>query len=182
MDVAFAGTWKKRLSKGCFNRLLGTLYAQSNRSYRLTTYKGEPNSKKTKTIPFAVKVMATVYFSNLCGVNFIDYLRKVEIISIEYSGDVLHFLNYAIKNKWLHLSKQKVLLHQDNVSLSSYTSVADMAKIKELNFELLSHQPSFFFLTSKHSLVEQHLLITIKSGMLKMDALRASPSLIISLP
>ena len=100
--------------------------------------KGDPAPKKAKTVKSAGKVMATVFWDSR-GIIFIDYLEKGETITGAYYASLLDRLNNEIKEKRPHLTKKKVLLHQDNARV--HTCTVAMAKIESLRFELLEHPP-----------------------------------------
>src|SRR5436190_12976832 len=102
------------------------------------TAREESAPKKAKTVPSAGKVMASVFW-DARGIIFIDYLQKGKTINGEYYANLLQRLSDEIKKKRPHLAKKKVLFHQDNAPV--HTSVIAMAKINELNFELLPHAP-----------------------------------------
>ena len=71
------------------------------------------------------------------GIIFIDYLQKGKIINGEYYGNLLPRLSNEIKKKCPHVSKKKVLFHQDNAPV--HISVIAIAKINVLKFKLLPH-------------------------------------------
>ena len=84
---------------------------------------------------WAGKVMASVFW-DAHGVLFIDYLEKGKTINSErYIGQ----LKNEIGEKRLKMKKKKVLLHQHNAQCRK--SLATMAKLHELGFELLQHPP-----------------------------------------
>ena len=102
------------------------------------TVMGESCPQKAKTVSSAGKVMASVFW-NAHGIIFIDYLQKGKTINGEYYANLLQRLSEEIKQKRPHLSKKKVLFHQDNTP--AHKSRIAMAKINELKFELLPHAP-----------------------------------------
>lgn len=102
------------------------------------TAKDEPAPKKTKTVSSTEKVMATVFWDSH-GIVFINYLKKGETITAEYYASLINKLKTEIMKKRPHFMKKKVLFHQDNVPL--HTSTVAMAKIHELQFELIDHPP-----------------------------------------
>ena len=71
------------------------------------------------------------------GIIFIDYLQKRKTINGEYYAYLLQHLSGEIKGKRQHLPKQKVLLHQKNVSIPTFTF--PFVKINDLKLELLQH-------------------------------------------
>ncbi|XP_011647659.1 histone-lysine N-methyltransferase SETMAR-like [Pogonomyrmex barbatus] len=107
---------------------------QSNR----WTAKDEPALKKTNIISSAEKVIAT-FFWDSHGIVFIDYLEKGKTITGVYYASLIDKLKTEIAKKRPHLKKKKVLFHQDNTP--AHTSVVAMAKIHELQFELIDHPP-----------------------------------------
>ena len=87
---------------------------------------------------WAGKVMASVFW-DAHGVLFIGYLEKGKTINSErYNGQLMRLKN-EIDEKRLQMMKKKVLCHQDNASCQK--SLATMAKLNELSFELLPHPP-----------------------------------------
>ena len=95
-------------------------------------------SKAAKTQMWAGKVMASVFW-DAHGVLFVDYVEKGKTINSErYIGQSMHLRN-EIGEKRLQMKKKKVLFHQDNAPC--HKSLATMAKLNELSFELLPHPP-----------------------------------------
>lgn len=86
----------------------------------------------------ARKVMASVFWE-VRGIIFIDYPEKGSTINSDYYIELLDHLKDKIIEKWPHMSKKKVLFHQDNAQC--HKSVKTIAKIHELRFELLLHPP-----------------------------------------
>jgi [histone H3]-lysine36 N-dimethyltransferase SETMAR len=82
--------------------------------------------------------MASVFW-DVRGVIFIDYLEKGNTINSEYYIALLERLMAEIAKKRPHLQKKKVLFHQDNTPC--HKSIKTMAKLHELNFELLPQPP-----------------------------------------
>ena len=82
--------------------------------------------------------MASVFWDRR-RVIFIDYLQKGKTINVKYYAHLLQHLNNEIKKKWPHLSKNKVLFHQDNAAV--HTSIITMVEINKLNFKLLPYAP-----------------------------------------
>ena len=73
------------------------------------------------------------------GVLFIDYIEKGKTIIIErYVGQLMRLKN-EIGEKRLQMKKKIVLFPQDNAPC--HKSLAAMAKLNELKFELLPHPP-----------------------------------------
>lgn len=102
------------------------------------TAKGEPAPKKAKTVPSAGKVLASVFW-DAKGVLFVDYLQKGKTINGVYYATLLDELKKNIEEKRPGLAKKKILFHQDNAPC--HKSAIAMAKINELQFELLPHAP-----------------------------------------
>lgn len=111
---------------------------ESHRQSALWTASDEPRPQRPKTQQSAGKVMASVFW-DAHGIIFIDYLQKGQTINSEYYIALLERLKVEIARKRPHLSKKKVLFHQDNAPC--HTSVKTMAKIHELGYELLPHPP-----------------------------------------
>ena len=87
---------------------------------------------------WAGKVMTSVFW-DAHGVLFIDYLEKGKAINSErYIGQLMRLKN-EIGEKRLQMQKKKVLFHQDNAPC--HKSLATMAKLNKLSFELLPHPP-----------------------------------------
>ena len=70
---------------------------------------------------------------------FIDYLEKGRTISNEYYITLLVHLKEEIAPKRPQMKKKKVLFHEHNAPY--HKSIATMAKLHELHFELLMHPP-----------------------------------------
>ena len=91
------------------------------------------NTKKTKTVPLAGKVMETVFWG-FKGILLIDYLQKGKIINSEYlHKSTLHkffWINWV--KKYQGVSKEKIIFHQDNAP--THKRVLTMAKINELKY------------------------------------------------
>jgi len=69
----------------------------------------------------------------------IDYLEKVQTIIRDYYVGLLDRLNGKIKKKRPHLTRKKVLFHQDNAP--AHRSVKTIVKMDQLRYELLPHPP-----------------------------------------
>ncbi|GJQ76651.1 hypothetical protein Trydic_g15510 [Trypoxylus dichotomus] len=89
----------------------------SKRSSSEWTATGEPRPKRPKAQQSTGKVMA----------------------SSEYYIALLERLKTEIAKKRSHMAKKKILFHQDNAPC--HKSIKTMAKLHELNFELLPHPP-----------------------------------------
>ena len=82
----------------------------------------------------AGKVLASVFW-DAQGILFIDYLEKGRTINSEYYIALM----VCLKEKQPQMKKKKVLFHQDNPLC--HKSIATMAKLHELHFELFLHPP-----------------------------------------
>jgi histone-lysine N-methyltransferase SETMAR len=111
---------------------------ESNRQSAEWTAKDENRPKRQKTQMSAGKVLASV-FLDAHGILFIDYLEKERTINSEYYIALLVNLKEEIAKKRPQMKKKKVFFHQDNAPC--HKSIATMAKLHELHFELLPHTP-----------------------------------------
>lgn len=82
--------------------------------------------------------MASVFWEAR-GIIFVNYLEKGKNINSEYYIAFLEYLKAEIAKKRSHMAKKKVLFHQDNTPC--HKSLKSMAKLHELDFELLPHPP-----------------------------------------
>ena len=113
--------------------------SESKRSSGEWTAVGEKRPKRPKTQMLAGMVMASVFWDVVHGVLFVDYLEKGKTINSErYIGQLMRLKN-EIDEKRLQMKKKKVIFHQDNAPC--HKSLATMAKLNELSFELLPHPP-----------------------------------------
>jgi histone-lysine N-methyltransferase SETMAR len=97
--------------------------------------------KKTRSVPSAGKVMASVFW-NVEGILFIDYLEKGKTIIGEYYSYLLTRLDEKIRDKRPGLKKKKkIIFHQDNAS--AHKSVLAMEKLGDLHYKLLEHPPHY---------------------------------------
>ena len=111
---------------------------ESKRSSAESTAVGEKRPKRPRTQMWAGKVMASVFW-DAHGVLFINSLEKGSTINSEcYIGQLMRLKN-EIGEKRLQMKKKKVLFHQDNAPC--HKSLATMAKLNKLSFELLPHPP-----------------------------------------
>jgi histone-lysine N-methyltransferase SETMAR len=94
--------------------------------------------KKTRSVPSAGKVMASVSW-DAEGILFIDYLEKGKTITGEYYSILLTRLDKNIHEKSLGLQKKKIIFHQDNAP--THKSVLVMGKLRDLHYELLEYPP-----------------------------------------
>lgn len=99
---------------------------------------GERPSKHVKQDRWAGKVLARVFW-DAHGIIFIDYLKKGKTVNKEYYTALVDRLNDEIKKKRPHLSKKKILFHQDNAR--PHKAALTMEKFNELGWELLPHPP-----------------------------------------
>jgi len=83
--------------------------------------------KKTRSVPSAEKVMASVFW-DAEGILFIDYLEKSKTIAREYYSNTLTRLDKKIHKKRPSLQKKKIILHQDNAH--AHQSVLAMGKLR----------------------------------------------------
>ncbi|XP_055384278.1 uncharacterized protein LOC129613955 [Condylostylus longicornis] len=86
------------------------------------TSRGEAAPKKAKTTLSAGKVMASVSW-DARDISFVDYLQKGKTINGEYYANLLQRLSEEIKVKRPHLSKKKVLFHQDNAPIQTFHQI-----------------------------------------------------------
>ena len=95
--------------------------------------------KKTRSVPSARKVMASVFW-DAEGILFIDYLEKGITITGEYYSNLLTKLDKKkICEKRPSLQKKKIIFHQD--SAPAHKIVLAMGKVRDLHYELLEHPP-----------------------------------------
>lgn len=99
---------------------------------------GESAPKKAKTVPSAGKVMATVFWDSQ-GIILIDYLQKGKTITGAYYSSLLDRLKTELQEKRPRLAHKKVLFHHDNAP--AHTSAIVVAKLLEIEFQLVSHPP-----------------------------------------
>ena len=86
----------------------------------------------------AGKVLVSV-FCDTYGILSIDHLAKRRAINSEYYMALLVRLKEEIAKKRPQMKKKKVLFHQDNASRRK--SIATLAKLHKLHFELFPHPP-----------------------------------------
>ena len=103
---------------------------------QLSVGKSHPMSPKTQTSDG--KVLASVFW-NAQGILFINYFEKGRTINSEYYIASLIRLKEEIAKERPQMKKKKLLFHQDNVPC--HKSIATTAKLNELHFKLLPHQP-----------------------------------------
>ena len=101
------------------------------------TAAGKNHPKWLKTQTSADKVLVSVFW-DAPGILFIDYVKNGRTFNSEYYIALLVHLKKETAKKQPKL-KKNVLFHQDNVQC--HKSIAKMAKLNELHFELLPHPP-----------------------------------------
>ena len=111
---------------------------ESKQQSKQWTEAGCSAPKKTRSVPSAGKVMASVFW-DAEGILFIDYLEKGKTITGEYYSNLLTRLDEKIREKRPGLQKKKIIFHQDNAP--AHKSVLAMGKLRDLHYELLEHPP-----------------------------------------
>lgn len=111
---------------------------ESNQQAKEWVEAGGSAPKRPKTQTTAGKVMATVFWDSK-GIILIDYLQKGKTITGEYYATLLDQLMAKIAEIRPHLQRKKILFHHDNAP--AHSSMKAMAKLNELNFQLLPHPP-----------------------------------------
>jgi len=86
---------------------------ESKQQSKQQTEAGCSAPKKTRSVPSAGKVMASVFW-NAEGTLFIDYLEKGKTITGEHYSNLLTRLDEKIHEKRPCLQKKKIIFHQDN--------------------------------------------------------------------
>jgi histone-lysine N-methyltransferase SETMAR len=110
---------------------------ESKQQSRQWTEAGCSGPKKTRPVPSAGKVMASVFW-DAEGILFIDYLEKGKTITGEYYSNLLTTLDKEIREKRSSLQKKiKIIFYQD--SAPAHKSVLAMGKLRDLHYELLEH-------------------------------------------
>jgi histone-lysine N-methyltransferase SETMAR len=94
--------------------------------------------KKTRSVPSAGKVMASVFW-NVEGILFIDYLEKGKTIIREYYSNLLTRLDEKTHEQRPGLQKKITILPQDNAP--AHKSVLAMEKLRDMHHELLEYPP-----------------------------------------
>jgi len=82
--------------------------------------------KKTRSVPSAGKVMASVFW-NAEGILFIDYLEKGKTITGGYYSNLLTRLDDKIRKKRPGLRMKNIIFHRDNAL--AYKSVLAMGNL-----------------------------------------------------
>jgi hypothetical protein len=87
---------------------------ESKQKSKQWTEAGCSAPKKTRSVPLAGKVMASVFW-DAEGILFIGYLEKGKTITREYYFNLLTRLDKQIREKRPSLQKKKIIFHQDNL-------------------------------------------------------------------
>jgi histone-lysine N-methyltransferase SETMAR len=111
---------------------------ESKQQSKQWTEAGCSAPKKTRLVPSAGKVMASVFW-DAEGTLFIDYLEKGKTITGEYYSNLLTRLDENSRDKRSGLQKTNIIFHQDNAP--AHKSVLAMGKLSDLHYELLEHPP-----------------------------------------
>jgi histone-lysine N-methyltransferase SETMAR len=109
---------------------------ESKQQSKQWTEAGCSAPKKTRSVPAAGKVMASV-FGDAEGIFLIDYLEKSKTITGEYYSNLLTRLDEKIREERPGLQKKKVIFYQD--SAPAHESVLATGKLRDLHYELLEH-------------------------------------------
>jgi histone-lysine N-methyltransferase SETMAR len=86
---------------------------ESKQQSKQWTEAGYSGPKKTKSVPSARKVMASVFW-NAEGILFIDYLEKGKTITGEYYSNLLTRLDEKVREKRPGMQKKNIIFHLDN--------------------------------------------------------------------
>jgi len=111
---------------------------ESKQQSKQRTEAGCLSPKKTRSVPSAGKVMASVFW-DAEGILFIDYLEKDKTITGEYYFNLLTRLDEKIREKRPCLQKKKIIIHQHNAP--AHKSALAMGKLRDLPYELSEHPP-----------------------------------------
>ena len=111
---------------------------ESKQQSKQWTKAGCSAPKKTRSVPSAGKVMASVFW-DAEGILFIDYLEKGKIITREYYSNLLTRLDGTYSWEKTRFAKEKIIFHQDNAP--AHKRVLAMGKLRDLHYELLEHPP-----------------------------------------
>jgi histone-lysine N-methyltransferase SETMAR len=110
---------------------------ESKQQSKQWTEAGCSAPKKTRSVPSAGKVMASVFW-DAEGILFIDYLEKGKTTG-EYYSNLLTRRDEKNHEKIPGLQKKKIIFHQDSAPV--HRSVLAMGKLRDLRYELLEHPP-----------------------------------------
>jgi hypothetical protein len=113
---------------------------ESKQQSKQWTEAGYSVPKKTKSVPSAGKVMASVFW-DAESILFIDYLEKGKTKTGEYYSNLLTRLDEKICEKRPGLQKKKIIFHQD--SAPTHKSLLAVGKLRDLRYKLLEHPPYF---------------------------------------
>jgi histone-lysine N-methyltransferase SETMAR len=111
---------------------------ESKQQTKLWTEAGCSAPKKTRSVPSAGKVMASVFW-DAEGILFVDYLEKGKTITGEYHSNVFTRPDGKLCEKTPGLQKKKNQFHQDNAP--AHKSVLAKGKLRDLHDELLERLP-----------------------------------------
>jgi histone-lysine N-methyltransferase SETMAR len=111
---------------------------ESKQQSKQWTEAGCSAPKKTRSVPSAGKVMASVFW-DVEGILFIDHLEKGKTTTGEYYSNLLTRPDEKIREKRPGLQMKKIIFHQDNAP--SHKSVLAMGKLRDLHYEFLEHPP-----------------------------------------
>jgi histone-lysine N-methyltransferase SETMAR len=111
---------------------------ESKQQSKQWTEAGCSAPKKTRPVPSAGEVMASVFWGAE-DILFIDYLEKDKTITREYNSNLSTRLDKKIHEKRPSLQKKKIIFHQDNAP--AHKSVLAIGKLRDLHYELLEHPP-----------------------------------------
>ena len=107
---------------------------ESKQQSKQWTEAGYSAPKKTRSVPSAGKVMASVFW-DAEGI----YLEKGKTITGEYYSNLFTRLDKKICEKRPGLQKKKIIFYQDIAP--AHKSVLAMGKLRDLYYELLEHPP-----------------------------------------
>lgn len=76
-------------------------------------FRGESAPKSAEATLSANRIMATV-LRDVCGMIYVDYLRKGKTINGEFYGKSFGSFNHTVKEKLPSLEKKEILANQHN--------------------------------------------------------------------
>jgi histone-lysine N-methyltransferase SETMAR len=112
---------------------------ESKQQSKQWTEAGCSAPKKTRSVPSAGKVMASVFW-DAEGILFIDYLEKGKTITGEYYSNLLAKLDGKIREKRPGLQKKNHLL---SGQCTRPRKCFGNGKLRDLRYEFLEHPPYF---------------------------------------
>lgn len=118
---------------------------ESKRSSSRWTATGESHPKHPKAQQLTGKIMASVFWDVHC-VIFIDYLENGNTINSEYYRALLEYFKVEIAKKRLHMAKKNYF-----IKTPCHKLIKTVAKLHELNIELLPHPPYLSCVTKVQS-------------------------------